>query len=66
MSPDPNSKRSRRRAITAWLMAGARDERGVAAVFFALALVLLSPIALGMADLYLGSTQRTQLQDALV
>ncbi len=65
MSPDPNSKRSRRRAITAWLMAGARDERGVAAVFFALALVLLSPIALGMADLYLGSTQRTQLQDAL-
>ena len=54
-----------RRAVAAKLLAGARDERGVAAVFFALALVLLAPIALGMADLYLGSTQRTQLQDAL-
>lgn len=64
MTPDP-SPRSLRRAIAAKLIAGARDERGVAAVFFALALVLLAPIALGMADLYLGSTQRTQLQDAL-
>jgi len=52
-------------ALRRLLTAAARDERGVAAVFFALALVLLSPIALGMADLYLGSTQRNQLQDAL-
>ena len=60
-----SSQRSLRKAVAAKLVAGARDERGVAAVFFALALVLLSPVVLGMADLYLGSTQRTQLQDAL-
>ena len=63
--PSDSRKRSLRRAIAQTLTAGARDERGVAAIFFALALVILAPIALGMADLYLGSTQRTQLQDAL-
>jgi Flp pilus assembly protein TadG len=63
--PDPNSRRSLRKALAAKLMAGARDQRGVAAIFFAFALVLLVPIALGMADVYLGSTERTELQDAI-
>jgi Flp pilus assembly protein TadG len=59
------TKPSRRKALLGWLRAGARDERGAAAVFFAVAMILLTPIVLGMADIYLGSTQRTQLQDAL-
>lgn len=61
-SPD---NQGRRKALLGWLRKGARDERGAAAVFFAVAMILLTPIVLGMADIYLGSTQRTQLQDAL-
>ncbi|WP_304166284.1 pilus assembly protein TadG [Phenylobacterium aquaticum] len=64
VSNSPN-KPGRRKALLGWLRAGARDERGAAAVFFAVAMILLAPIVLGMADIYLGSTQRTQLQDAL-
>lgn len=46
-------------------MAGARDENGAAAVFFAVSLILLAPLMLGMFDIYLASTQRNNLQDAL-
>ena len=45
--------------------AGLRDERGAAAVFFAVGLVLLAPAALGLVDVYLTTTQRAELQDAL-
>ena len=64
-SPNSPLKPGRRKALLGWLRAGARDERGAAAVFFAVSMILLTPIVLGMADIYLGSTQRTQLQDAL-
>jgi Flp pilus assembly protein TadG len=47
------------------LKAGLRDERGATAVFFAVGLVLLAPAALGLADVYLTTTQRAELQDAL-
>ena len=46
-------------------VAGARDESGAAAVFFAVSLILLAPLMLGMFDIYLASTQRNNLQDAL-
>ena len=46
-------------------VAGARDENGAAAVFFAVSLILLAPLMLGMFDIYLASTQRNNLQDAL-
>lgn len=45
--------------------AGLRDEGGAAAVFFAVGLVLLAPAALGLVDVYLTTTQRAELQDAL-
>ncbi len=51
--------------LTRRLRRGAKDESGAAAVFFAVALVLLAPLTLGMFDVYLASSQRTQLQDAL-
>jgi len=44
---------------------GARDERGAAAVTFAVSLIVLAPLTLGMMDVYLASAQRNQLQDAL-
>lgn len=44
---------------------GLRDERGATAVFFAFGLLLLAPATLGLVDVYLSSTQRAQLQDAL-
>lgn len=47
------------------LLAGARDENGAAAVFFAISLILLAPLSLGLFDIYLASTQRNNLQDAL-
>jgi Flp pilus assembly protein TadG len=47
------------------LKAGLADERGAAAVFFAVGLVLLAPAALGLVDVYLTTTQRAELQDAL-
>lgn len=42
-----------------------RDEGGAAAVFFAVALLLLTPMTLGLVDVYISTTQRGQLQDAL-
>lgn len=47
------------------LLAGARDENGAAAVFFAVSLILFAPLMLGIFDIYLASTQRNNLQDAL-
>ena len=47
------------------LVAGARDENGAAAIFFAVSLILLAPLMLGIFDIYLASTQRDNLQDAL-
>jgi Flp pilus assembly protein TadG len=47
-------------------LAGSRsDDSGAAAVFFAVSLILLAPLTLGMMDVYVASSQRTQLQDAL-
>lgn len=51
--------------VRAKFKAGVRDERGAAAVFFAVGLVLLAPAALGLVDVYLITTQRAELQDAL-
>lgn len=51
--------------VHAKFKAGVRDERGAAAVFFAVGLVLLAPAALGLVDVYLTTTQRAELQDAL-
>lgn len=42
-----------------------RDESGAAAVFFAVSLILFAPLTLGMMDIYLASSQRNRLQDAL-
>jgi Flp pilus assembly protein TadG len=47
------------------LATGGRDESGAAAVFFAVSLILLAPLTLGMMDVYVNSSQRNQLQDAL-
>nr|WP_283816653.1 TadE/TadG family type IV pilus assembly protein [Phenylobacterium glaciei] len=47
------------------LVSGAKDENGAAAVFFAVSLILLAPLMLGLFDIYLASTQRNNLQDAL-
>ena len=41
------------------------DQRGATAVFFAIAMVFMAPMTLGLVDLYMGATQRNQLQDAL-
>jgi Flp pilus assembly protein TadG len=46
-------------------VAGVRDERGATAVFFAVGLLLLAPATMGLIDLYMITTQRGQLQDAL-
>lgn len=51
--------------ICAWLRTGKRDERGAAAVFFAVGLLLLAPATLGLVDVYMITTQRGQLQEAL-
>lgn len=51
--------------LKARLREGLRDERGATAVFFAIGLLLLAPATLGLVDVYLTSTQRSQLQDAL-
>ncbi len=51
--------------LRGFLQRGARDERGVAAVFFAVSLLLLVPLTLGLVDVYMSTTQRGQLQDAL-
>ncbi|HEY8615764.1 TadE/TadG family type IV pilus assembly protein [Phenylobacterium sp.] len=51
--------------VLARLKSGARDEQGVAAVIFALGLSVLTPMALGVFDVYMASQQRGKLQDAL-
>jgi len=51
--------------LKARCVAGVRDERGATAVFFAVGLLLLAPATMGMIDLYMITTQRGQLQDAL-
>jgi Flp pilus assembly protein TadG len=42
-----------------------RDERGVTAVLFALAIAVLAPLTFGALDIYVASEQRGKLQDAL-
>lgn len=42
-----------------------RDQGGAAAIIFALALLVLAPMTLGLVDIYMVSTQKAQLQDAL-
>ncbi|MBA4012691.1 MAG: pilus assembly protein TadG [Phenylobacterium sp.] len=51
--------------LKARCVAGIRDERGATAVFFAVGLLLLAPATMGLIDLYMITTQRGQLQDAL-
>lgn len=51
--------------LRAWCAAGGRDERGAAAVFFAVGLLLLAPATMGLVDIYMITTQRGQLQEAL-
>lgn len=51
--------------LCAWLRTGKRDERGATAVFFAVGLLLLAPATLGLVDVYMITTQRGQLQEAL-
>lgn len=49
----------------AWLLSGLRDQRGATAIFFAVGLLLLAPATMGLVDIYMITTQRGQLQDAL-
>ena len=51
--------------LMARLRSGARDESGAAAIIFAMSLVLLAPLTLGVFDVYMGANQRQKLQDAL-
>lgn len=51
--------------LRAWCAAGRHDERGAAAVFFAVGLLLLAPATMGLVDIYMITTQRGQLQEAL-
>ncbi|MDP1617102.1 TadE/TadG family type IV pilus assembly protein [Phenylobacterium sp.] len=53
------------KGLTARLKSGARDESGAAAMIFAVALVLLAPLTLGVFDLYIAANQKQKLQDAL-
>ncbi len=53
------------KGLRARLRSGARDESGAAAIIFAVALVLLAPLTLGVFDLYIGANQKQKLQDAL-
>lgn len=53
------------KGMIARLRTGARDESGAAAIIFAVALVLLAPLTLGVFDVYIGGNQRQKLQDAL-
>ena len=47
------------------LTTGVRDERGATAVMFAVSLVLLIPLTLGVFEVYYGAEQRGKLQDSL-
>lgn len=62
---DKNGVNGRIARISAWLRTGGRDERGATAVFFAVGLLLLAPATLGLVDVYMITTQRGQLQEAL-
>jgi Flp pilus assembly protein TadG len=53
------------RHLRARIGPAARDERGATAIFFAFGLLLLAPATLGLVDIYMVTTQRGQLQDAL-
>jgi Flp pilus assembly protein TadG len=52
-------------AVKSGLSRGRRDERGAVAIMFALAVVVLAPLILGLFDVYTASEQRARLQDAL-
>lgn len=52
-------------AVSRRVFKGARDDSGAAAVTFAVSLIVLAPLTLGMMDVYTASAQRNQLQDAL-
>ncbi|WP_374577990.1 pilus assembly protein TadG-related protein [Phenylobacterium sp.] len=59
-------KAARRGTVLAGrLRAVLRDERGATAVFFAIGLLVMAPVTLGLVDVYMITTQRSQLQDAL-
>ncbi|MDP3854481.1 TadE/TadG family type IV pilus assembly protein [Phenylobacterium sp.] len=68
---DTNSKQIRGRlarfggAMIGFARRLTRDEGGASAVFFAVALLMLTPMTLGLVDVYISTTQRGQLQDAL-
>ncbi|WP_332701248.1 TadE/TadG family type IV pilus assembly protein, partial [Devosia sp.] len=68
---DTNSKQIRGRlarfggAMIGFARRMTRDEGGASAVFFAVALLMLTPMTLGLVDVYISTTQRGQLQDAL-
>jgi len=51
--------------LTEFLASGARDQRGVSAVAFAISFAVLTPMALGIFDVYQTTEQRGKLQDAL-
>src|SRR4051812_31165041 len=51
--------------LTNFLVRGARDQRGVSAVAFAISFAVLTPMALGIFDVYQSTEQRGKLQDAL-
>ena len=48
-----------------FLIRTARDQRGVSAVAFAISFAVLTPMALGVFDVYQSTEQRGKLQDAL-
>ena len=48
-----------------FLKRAAQDRRGVSAVFFAISFAVLTPMALGVFDVYQSTEQRGKLQDAL-
>ena len=51
--------------MSARLKTGLGDQRGATAIFFAVGLLLLAPATMGLVDIYMITTQRGQLQDAL-
>lgn len=53
------------RGVRERLSGSAGDERGAVAVVFAVSLVLLAPLVVGVVDIYMSSSQRSRLQDAL-
>jgi Flp pilus assembly protein TadG len=43
----------------------AKDSSGAAAIFFAVCMLLLAPLTLGLVSIYMSNSERTHLQDAL-